>query len=156
MQYLSDTLSRKDQCSTAHPCQPRSCRQPNEKKINADRMVINNHNQCSEIRQGNFWGLIFCRGSFYGFVGSPHAKRNVVNHLIFQSEFPVFPYKWSGTPDLWTLSFSSVMSCVLYARSRYICLDLVNGVWIKIIYILYIYIYKYLYSGQNVFRRQVL
>ena len=104
-------------------------------------MVTNNHNQCSEIRQGNFWGLIFCRGSFYGFVGSPHAKRNVVNHLIFQSEFPVFPYKGSGTPDLWTLSFSSVMSCVLYARSRYICLDLVNGVWIKIIYILYIYIY---------------
>ena len=79
-------------------------------------MVINNHNQCSEIRQGNFWGLIFCRGSFYGFVGSPHAKRNVVNHLIFQSEFPVFPYKGSGTPDLWTLSFSSVMSCV---RSPY-------------------------------------
>ena len=92
-------------------------------------MVINNHNQCSEIRQGNFWGLIFCRGSFYGFVGSPHAKRNVVNHLIFQLEFPVFPHKGSGTPDLWTLSFSSVM--FLYARSRYICLDLVNGVWIK-------------------------
>ena len=101
-------------------------------------MVINNHNQCSEIRQGNFWELIFCRGSFYGFVGSPHAKRNVVNHLIFQLEFPVFPHKGSGTPDLWTLSFSSVM--FLYARSRYICLDLVNGVWIKIIYI-YIYIF---------------
>ena len=89
---------------------------------------------------GELLGLIFCRGSFYGFVGSPHAKRNVVNHLIFQSEFPVFPYKGSGTPDLWTLSFSSVMSCVLYARSKYICLDLVNGVWIKIIYI-YIYIF---------------
>lgn len=87
---------------------------------------------------GELLGLIFCRGSFFGFVGSPHAKRNVVNHLIFQSEFPVFPYEGSGTPDLWTLSFSSVMSCVLYARSKYICLDLVNGVWIKIIYI-YIY-----------------
>ena len=79
-------------------------------------MVINNHNQCSEIRQGNFLALIFCPGSFYEFVGSPHAKRNVVNHLIFQSEFPVFPCKGSDTADLWTLSFSSVMSCVFICQ----------------------------------------
>ena len=62
------------------------------------------------------------------FAGKAYLK---INSLVKTPSHEFMAVERSG---LWA------PACVLYARSRYICLDLANGVWIKITYI-YIYIY---------------
>ena len=63
------------------------------------------------------------------FAGKAYLK---INSLV---KTPLHEFMAVERSELWA------PACVLYARSRYICLDLANGVWIKITYI-YIYIFS--------------